>query len=69
MNSNPNGDLNFLSKLWTGNPGKTSHVRPFVTVMAAPTNEMFQLVKGQTDLQSQFQITALYGEYILQQLA
>lgn len=55
----------YTSKLWTGNPGKTPHVGPFITVMAAPTNEM----KGQTDLQYQFQITALYGEDILQQLA
>lgn len=55
----------YTSKLWTGNPGKPPHVGPFITVMAAPANLMFPLGKGQTDLQYQFQITALYGEDIL----
>lgn len=60
----------YTSKLWTGNSGeKNPYVGTFITVMAATTNEMFQLVKGQTDLQYHFQITALYGEDILQQLA
>lgn len=36
---------------------------------AAPTDQKFKLVKGETDLKNQFQITVLYVEDILQQLA
>lgn len=63
----------YSNEPWTGNTGNIPDVVPFSAVMAdtdaAPTDEKFKLVKGETDLKYQFQITVLYVEDILQQLA